>query len=230
MIKPENDQPKTRRDKQKRETREVIREAARSLFDTNGYEATTIRTIAATAGVGIGTVHLHFRDKESLLVECLVDDLYEADRRSWESLPRGVPVREQILHLARESYKGWTRKPSLSRVLLSQMVMSQRPELDRVRALDRSVLERVTDLLRKGQERGEIRREVDAALATKAIFSFYLISSLDWLGPAPRAVPISRDDLTPALTEAGLDALVDEAGRFLDQLFQGIGAEKGAGG
>ena len=230
MISPKKDQRETRRDQQKRETREVIREAARSLFDTNGFEATTIRTIAAMAGVGIGTVHLHFRDKESLLVECLVDDLYEADRRSWKSMPRGVPVREQILHLAKESYKGWTRKPSLSRVLLSQMVMSQRPELDRVRALDRSVLERVTELLKEGQEREEIRPEIDAALATKAIFSFYLISSLDWLGPAPRAEPVSTEGPTPALTESGLDALVDEAGRFLDQLFQGIGTEKGGHG
>jgi AcrR family transcriptional regulator len=220
----------TRRDLQKKETKEVIRKAARALFQTHGFEKATIREIASTAGVGIGTVHLHFRDKESLLVECLIDDMEDANRESWQSMPKGVPVREKILHLAREGYRGWTRKPSLSRAILGQMIMSKRPELDRLRALDRSVIGWTTELLRDAQERGEIRPDVDPALATKAIFSFYLTSSLDWLGSAPRDEVAPATDGAPALTEAALDALVDEAGRFLDQLFQGIGPEKGAGG
>jgi AcrR family transcriptional regulator len=210
----------TRRDVQKRETRATIRGAARSLFRTLGYEKTTIRAIAARAGVGVGTVHLHFQDKENLLLECVTDDLVENDRRSWESRPKDAPLREQLLHLAREGYRGWVSQPSLSRVALRRMLFTRQPEVDRVRALDRKVLGRTTELLRKAQARGEIRPDADPALATKVIFSFYLISSLDWLGEPDS---VGEPDNGSALTHESLTAMVDEADRFLDHLFRGIG-------
>jgi len=216
----------TRRDQQKRETREAIQEAAHSLFETQGFEATTIRAIASKAGVGIGTVHLHFQDKESLLVECLIDDLAENDRRSWESVPAGAPIREQLLHLVREAYLGWTRQPSLSRILLRQMVLSRRPELDRLRALDADVIRRITGLLMDAQEREEIRPDADPALTTKIIFSFYLTSSLNWLGGLEEEDPSETAQETgSALSEEALTTLMDEARRFLDLLFGGIGRE-----
>lgn len=221
----------TRRDQQKRETREAIQEAAHSLFETQGYEATTIRAIASKARVGIGTVHLHFQDKESLLVECLIDDLAENDRRSWGSMPSGAPIREQLLHLVREAYLGWTHQPSLSRVLLRQMVLSRRPELDRLRALDAEVIKRTTELLRDAQERGEIRPDADPALSTKAIFSFYLTSSLNWLGGLEEEDPSeTAQDAGSALSKEGLENLMEEAGRFLELLFRGIGIEGEVGG
>jgi len=220
----------TRRDQQKRETRNAIQKAAHSLFGTQGFEATTIRAIASKAGVGIGTVHLHFQDKETLLVECLIDDLAENDRRSWESIPEGDPIREQLLHLVREAYLGWTLRPSLSRVILRQMVLSRRPELDRLRALDADVIRRLTGLLMDAQERKEIRPDVDPALATKAIFSFYLTSSLNWLGALEEGDPTgSVGGAGTALSKEALEALVDEARRFLDLFFGGIGMEAGGG-
>lgn len=177
----------------------------------------------------MGTVHLHFNDKESLLVECLIDDLAENDRRSWSSLPEGAPIRGQLLHLVREAYLGWTRRPSLSRVLLRQMVLSQRPELDRLRALDADVSRRITGLLEDAKERGEIRSDADPALTTKAIFSFYLTSSLNWLGGLKTDGPSEPGrEGGPALSEGALEPLMDEARDFLDLLFTGIGGEGGA--
>ena len=216
----------TRRDRQKRETRGAIQKAAHSLFESRGFEATTIRAIASKAGVGVGTVHLHFRDKESLLVECLIDDLTENDRRSWGTMPEDAPIRDQLLHLVREAYLGWTRQPSLSRVILRQMVLSRRSELDRLRALDADVTRRLTGLMRAAQARGEIRSGADPSLATKAIFAFYLTSSLNWLGSLEGKGPSEPfQEPASALSEEAMEILMDEAKGFLDLLFTGIGEE-----
>jgi AcrR family transcriptional regulator len=51
----------------KPDKREAIIEAARGLFTTEGYEATTIAEIAKKAGVAVGTVYLYFKNKPELL-------------------------------------------------------------------------------------------------------------------------------------------------------------------
>src|SRR2546423_1327806 len=47
--------------------RQAIGDAARSLFTTVGYEATTIADVARKAGVAVGTVYLYFKNKTELL-------------------------------------------------------------------------------------------------------------------------------------------------------------------
>ena len=221
------DRLETRRGLQKRETREAIQKAAQALFQAHGFQGTTIRAIATRAGVGVGTLHSHFQDKESLLLECLTDDIAKNHRRSWESLPGDAALEEKLLHLAREGYRGWLRQPSLSRIILRQMFFSERPELNRLKALDEDVLRRVTNLLEEAQDKGEVRRDIDAALATKGIFSFYLISSLGWLGGPSGPAPSGGQGEEPALTEGALEDLMRETHDFLGHLFQGIRPEKG---
>jgi AcrR family transcriptional regulator len=51
------------------QTRRVIAEAAMRLFRENGYEATTMRAIAAEAGVATGNAYYYFDSKEELIQE-----------------------------------------------------------------------------------------------------------------------------------------------------------------
>ena len=50
------------------ETRRAILEAARKRFLHYGFKKTTIDEIASDAGIGKGTVYLHFETKEALLL------------------------------------------------------------------------------------------------------------------------------------------------------------------
>jgi len=59
----------TRRAQAKRRTREKIVAAAKSLFAERGYEASTIRDIAKTAGMSTGAVFASFTDKADLFTE-----------------------------------------------------------------------------------------------------------------------------------------------------------------
>src|SRR5688500_2576610 len=56
-----------RREAQAAETRRVILNAARRLFEEGGYAATAMPSIAAAAGVAVKTVYLAFDSKAGLL-------------------------------------------------------------------------------------------------------------------------------------------------------------------
>ncbi|MFC3067813.1 TetR/AcrR family transcriptional regulator [Phenylobacterium soli] len=69
---------------QKEATRKRVIEAARELFDTQGYQGTTIREIARHAGVSVGSVFTTFASKGEVLSQVMeerLDGLYaELDR------------------------------------------------------------------------------------------------------------------------------------------------------
>ena len=58
-------------------SRERILEAALQLFSSQGYRATSVRDIAAGAGVSTGNVYHHFPDKETIYLT-LLDEYWEA--------------------------------------------------------------------------------------------------------------------------------------------------------
>lgn len=60
---------------QKQATRNRVIEAARELFDTQGYQGTTIREIARHAGVSVGSVFTTFASKGEVLSQVMADRL-----------------------------------------------------------------------------------------------------------------------------------------------------------
>src|SRR6266699_1142117 len=63
-----------RRERERTETRRKILEAARRMFVQYGYEATTMRAIAAKIGYTPTAIYHHFRNKEALLTELSTQD------------------------------------------------------------------------------------------------------------------------------------------------------------
>ncbi len=55
-------------------SRALVLDAALALFSHQGYRATSMRDIAARAGVSTGAVYHHFKDKEAIFLELL--DVY----------------------------------------------------------------------------------------------------------------------------------------------------------
>ena len=61
--------PPSRRERRRLEIRDRILEVAVSLFETHGYEATTVNEIAQHADIAYGTFFNHFPTKLDLLRE-----------------------------------------------------------------------------------------------------------------------------------------------------------------
>ncbi len=53
-------------------TSEAIREAAASLFFEHGYEAASLRAVAAAVGIQVGSLYNHINGKDELLTDIMV--------------------------------------------------------------------------------------------------------------------------------------------------------------
>ena len=197
----------SRREEAKQRTRELILDAARCQFEQRGFDSTTIRAIAAAAGVAPGTIFVHFPDKLSLLVASLVDDLEAVQRRALTTMPLDVPVADQFLHFVRVGLGYWGRRPSLSRVLLKEMWFVSGAAADRLRQLDHDTMALATAALAHARQRGELRSDTDPELAARAMFAFYLTTLLQGLEQS----------------EYDIDGMVEQIRRFVALLFTGIG-------
>ncbi len=112
--------PKQRR---ARKTRQTVLEAARECFNEHGFDRTPIKDIAAAAGVSVGTIYEHFKDKRTLLKAVgqmelrrlkseafgpFQDAIVSADRDGTE-----LPDLEEIIRLAirgtLESFRSYPR-------------------------------------------------------------------------------------------------------------------------
>ncbi|MFW6135554.1 MAG: TetR/AcrR family transcriptional regulator [Chloroflexota bacterium] len=68
---------RARREREKRERRRSILQAAREMFFENGFHHATVDSVAERAEVSKGTVYLYFASKEALLAHLLLEGLEE---------------------------------------------------------------------------------------------------------------------------------------------------------
>ncbi len=66
--------PSDRREREKKELRGRILDAARELFAQQGYDAVTMRKIAERIEYSPTAIYLHFKDKDELIVELCRND------------------------------------------------------------------------------------------------------------------------------------------------------------
>ncbi|MGD9158393.1 MAG: TetR/AcrR family transcriptional regulator [Desulfobacteraceae bacterium] len=163
-----------RRSIQKEETRNIILESARILFNESGFDKTSTRTIAKKAGVGTGTVFSHFPDKLSLLIAALLDDLTSTHEEALKTLPEGAHVCDKFLHFAHYFYSYYSKRPELSRTLLKEMMFAKGEWGNRLLSHADQFVLFVTSLLEEAKQKGDINPEMDTKLCATAFFSYYL--------------------------------------------------------
>ena len=98
----------TLRQEQAAVTRRRIADAARRLFAQDGYAATTLRSVAAEAGVAVQTVYAVFGSKAAILAELrsLVVSLPEADS-AFEAAMRAATIEARLAGFAHSIRQRW---------------------------------------------------------------------------------------------------------------------------
>ncbi len=171
-FKPEKPVGK-RREKQKAETYALILESARFLFETNGFEKTTIRAVASHAEIGLGTIYKHFNNKISLLAAALYDDLLRLFNDAIETIPDDATIQGQFIHLAGFNYRYYTSRPVLSREYLKYIIFVEDDWSKKIEVFDESYSEEVVKLVCEAQKRGEISPEKDCRLVALSLMADY---------------------------------------------------------
>lgn len=168
------EQPKgNRREVQKAQTRSLILESARTLFETQDYDKVTLRRIAARAQIGLGTIYKHFPNKLSMLAAAFSEDLKTLYQDAMTTVPDNQTFQVKFVHISKRFFIFYTTHYSLSRAYLSHMFFYERKWLDEINAFDDAYAIKMAELIRVGQERGEINPEKDSHILALALMSNY---------------------------------------------------------
>jgi len=187
------------REKRKRETRRQIQNAARRLIVEGGYDKTTMRVLAREAGVGLGTIGLHFKDKKSLLLSTFHDEIGQVTIRAAETVPAGVPLKAQFMYIIRELYEYYGENALFLRRVVKEALFATGEWKQRFDEQTMSIMTLVAVLIEKAKETGEVREAVDSMHVAGLCWSIYLSCLIDGL---------SADHIDPGRQVAKAEALV----------------------
>lgn len=171
-----------RRERNKADKLRRIKIAARRLFTKKGYEATSTKEIAEAAGVSVGALFFYARDKADVCCLMAIDRIHELFSTGLKSVDDAAPLLDQLIGLFSPLFVDAARHPSLSRILIKEMMLyREKPNVDAW------VTSRVGKLLVAAQRRGEIQLHVAPAFVARAINQLYLAEMRDWIvGEKPK--------------------------------------------
>ncbi|WP_028580552.1 TetR/AcrR family transcriptional regulator [Desulfogranum japonicum] len=196
----------TRRDDIKAETRELILQAAHSLFWEKGAEKCTIRGIAQEAGVSAATIIVHFKNKTALLEAVLSEDIEETLSGALGTLPRDAGLQATLLHIATAMVNFYDHNRELYRVLIRDTLFEPSHESPSISKMDSEYFPIVAAIIDREKAAGKIRKEVDSLLASQAFFSLYIGQIREFLR-------------TP---EMSVSTTLNHMSNILDLLFNGM--------
>jgi len=203
-------QPLSLRERKKRENRERILDAARDLFQAQGYEHTSIDQVAERANVSRATLFNYFATKQRLLGEladeelCWLEERVDTDLAALNSAV--AKIRETMRMFVHDtlSFFQVTRY-----VLLDALQHPAGEAASTIRLGD--ILGK---LVREAQAQGEIRADLDPSEIAHAILGAYLAALFEW---------VARAQEQPPAPEAMVENIVD-------MLFEGIAGPRYAAG
>lgn len=174
MIRKKKKYKENPRAEQKEETRNLILTSAKMHFEKSGFDKATLRAIASTANVGLGTTFRYFPNKPSLLIAVLLDELEKVEDSAFQSLPENESIIEKCIHITDTYYSYYAKRLSLSRTLIkeSNFIQGKFGEL-LVKRTD-NFISRILDEMISAQKKGELRKDADCDLAAKTFFSFFM--------------------------------------------------------
>lgn len=142
--------------KQTTDLRERLVEAARHLFASAGFDATSVRDITSRAHANLGAITYHFGSKEALyhvVIERFATPL--ADRIAAIAAAPGLPL-ERLATAVRAFMEHMWSHPEMPRLVLRELA-SDRPLPEPVARIIRRNMESFSRIVMEGQQDGSIR-------------------------------------------------------------------------
>ena len=150
------------------EKRRAILRGAIKAFAEKGYHGCKVADVAREAGVAYGLVYHYFSSKEELLERIF--------RGTWKRMldaiseieESGEPAGEQIKQVCGVVLRAWTLDPDLVRVLVREVARSPhiQQEVDEIQ----HAFQALQRIIENGQERGELRADLDPKLAAWMLY------------------------------------------------------------
>ncbi|MDX2224255.1 MAG: TetR/AcrR family transcriptional regulator [Rhodospirillaceae bacterium] len=174
-----------------------ILEVAQRCFAVGGFHQTGMAEICAAAGMSPGALYRYFDSKQAI-IEAMAEQERQDNRRALAPLATADNVIDGLLRVVAGLAPMWGSRAA-GRLTLE--VGAEAARNDRIAeifaAADADVRELLTAALRTGQERGEVRRNLDPAAT-----AFVLIALVDGLiGRGAFPLPVPRKAVSAALAD-----------------------------
>jgi AcrR family transcriptional regulator len=165
---------KTKRQEQARETKNRIYASAIELMEQQGFDNITIADISEKAGVSVGAFYHYFSSKNDILAEIFhrADEYFST--QVVHSLSQEANVPEQIV----KYFDYYAKFNLMSGVETTQQLFN--PKIKFFIMEDRPMFEILLALILKGQEKNEIRGNIDAKELVRYLFVMARGLVFDW--------------------------------------------------
>ncbi|KAF2418827.1 TetR/AcrR family transcriptional regulator [Microbacterium sp. B35-30] len=201
LTSPANGEPTPARRGRPGYDRDQVLAVAVALFNEQGYDATSVADLASRLGLTKSALYHHFDSKEQLLALALDEALGELEGMLDASDAAADDPAERLGAVLRGAVRVLVDKLPYVTLLLRVRGNSdvERAALERRRAFDH----RVTALVVEAQRAGQVRTDVDGAVATRLLFGM-VNSIVEWYRPAG---PVDRERLAQDVVTVVLDGM-----------------------
>ena len=163
----------------RRNTKGKIVSAAWKLFYEQGYDDTTVEDIIFESGTSKGSFYHYFEGKDALLgsLSMIFDEKYEALRQEMDPEQNAV---DKLIYINRELFTMIDNQVSVE--LLARLFSTQLTTRGEKHLLDRNrtYFKLVQQIVRQGQERGELRTDITANEIVNDYAMFERALMYDW--------------------------------------------------
>jgi len=190
------------RERKKRETERRLLHAGRELFQTQGYDETSIEAIAEAADVSRATFFNYFTSKEALLTAIAAEEVRSLRRLLDEDLASVASPVERARRVMELLINDTVPYLHITRLVLVQVLRSPQDVPSPIQEMERLLAE----LAAEAQQRGEIRSGPAPQHVARALIGIYLAAFFGWVAEGHNRQ----------------DALGEEIEALADVLFFGI--------
>ncbi|MEV4666615.1 TetR/AcrR family transcriptional regulator [Microbacterium sp. LWO12-1.2] len=183
--------------------RDQVLTVAVTVFNEQGYDATSIADLAAKLGLTKSALYHHFESKSAILALALDDALDALEAVVDEAEAAHSEASERVRSIVRGAVRVLTAKlPSVT--LLLRVRGNSDVELAAL-ARRRVFDQRVTAIVREAQREGLIRDDISAAVATRLLFGM-INSVVEWYRPGGAVDPAELGEDILRVTLDGLQS------------------------
>ncbi len=190
-----------------RKSRLLIQQAARELFREVGFDAATLRAIAARAGMGASSIYRHVQSKEELLIDELALLQQEAWRRFRENDQKSLPTRERVQRFLTLQHELFLADRDLTMIALRAATRPTEHVARRALALGDHTVGLIAEILQMGRRNRDLRKNLDVLGAARVIYDLTQGARIPWANGMLSADQCRRSiDSAVDLLFSGLDS------------------------
>ena len=163
-----------------RRSRARIQQAARELFREVGFDRSTLRSIAARAGMGASSIYRHVQSKEELLIDELAQLQQEAWHRFRADDDRTLPTRERVQNFLAVQHELFLADRDLTMIALRA---ATRPDARVARlalTLGDHTVGLIAEILQMSRRNKDLRKDLDVLEAARVIYALTQGARVPW--------------------------------------------------